>query len=214
MNPPTDFDLQSAVAAQFLALADLLDTLPDAGWDTPSLCDGWRVREVVAHVTMPVRSSTDQFMAELRSCDGDFTRLSNLVASRDAALPRGALVENLRDEVMHQWTPPGGGYAGALNHVVIHGLDITVPLGVTRRSSDETIRAVLDGLAGGGAHAHFGFDLTGLSLCATDIDWTYGSGALVSGTAEDIALLVCGRKLPAGRIHDERSDDRKSPEDR
>ena len=44
------------------------------------------------------------------------------------------------------WTPPGGGYAGALNHVVIHGLDITVPLGVQRRSSGETIRVVLDDL--------------------------------------------------------------------
>jgi uncharacterized protein (TIGR03083 family) len=105
MNPPTDFDLQPAVATEFLALADLLDTLPDAGWDTPSMCDGWRVREVVAHLTMPVRYSAAEFGAELRSCDGDFTRLSNLVASRDAALPSGALVDNLRDEVMHHPRP-------------------------------------------------------------------------------------------------------------
>jgi len=201
MKPPTDIDLQSLVTNEFLALADLLDTLPDEGWDTPSLCAGWRVREVVAHLTMPVRYSAAQFGAELRNCDGDFTRLSNVVASRDAALPTSALVGNLRDEMMHHWTPPGGGYTGALNHVVIHGLDITVPLGVRRRSPDETLRVVLDDLTRGGTHAHFGFDLDGLSLRATDMDWRFGSGTPISGAAEDLALLICGRKLPAGRIH-------------
>jgi uncharacterized protein (TIGR03083 family) len=203
VNDTTGIEFQSAVAREFLALADLLDSLPDAAWDTPSLCAGWRVREVVAHMTMPVRYSTEQFMAELRDCDGDFTRLSNLVASRDAARPAGALVSNLRDEMMHHWTPPGGGYTGALNHVVIHGLDITVPLGLARRSTDETIRAVLNDLTSGGTHTHFGFDLSGLGLRATDLDWSFGSGTPISGAAEDLALLMCGRKLPAGRIHGE-----------
>lgn len=206
MTTPTD-DLQPAVAAEFLALADLLDTLDEAGWDTPSLCDGWRVREVAAHLTMAVRYSEAQFYAELQGCDGDFTRLSNRIATRDATLPGGILVDNLRDEVMHRWTPPGGGYAGALNHVVIHGLDITVPLGVERRSPDETIRSVLAGLTHGGMHAHFGFDLNGLSLRATDLDWTFGSGAPICGAAEDLVLFMCGRKLPPGRIHDASPDD-------
>ncbi len=60
-------------------------------------------------------------MAELRNCDFDFSRLSNQLASRDAELPTGELVANLRSDVMHHWTPPRGGYHGALNHVVIHG---------------------------------------------------------------------------------------------
>jgi len=83
---------------------------------------------------------------------------------------------------------------------VIHGLDITVPLGVGRRSPDETIRTVLDDLTEGGTHAHFGFDLSGVQLQATDIDWSYGSGTPITGAAGDLAVFVCGRKLPAGRI--------------
>ncbi len=201
MTPPTDADRQSAVTTEYLALADLLDTLPADGWDTPSLCAGWRVREVVAHLTMPVRYSPAQFMAELQACDGDFTRLSNVVAARDAALPVGTLVGTLRDERLHHWTPPGGEYMGALNHVVIHGLDITVPLGVRRPSPDGTLRLVLDDLTRGGIHAHFGFDLDGLSLRATDMDWSFGSGTPISGAAEDLALLICRRTLPPGRIH-------------
>ena len=130
MAASTELDLQAAVITDYLSLADLLDGLPDSGWDTPSLCAGWRVREVVAHLTMPVRYSAEQFQAELHACEGDFTRLSNRVASRDAGLPTTTLVDNTRDDMLHRWTPPGGGQIGALTHVVIHSLDITVPLGV------------------------------------------------------------------------------------
>ena len=31
-------------------LADLLETLTPRQWEAPSLCQGWRVRDVVAHV--------------------------------------------------------------------------------------------------------------------------------------------------------------------
>ena len=195
-----DADLQPAVAADFVALAELLATATEAQWDTPSLCAGWRVREVVAHMTMAARYAEDEFMAELRRCDFDFGRLSNEIAGRDAALPTGELVANLRSDVMAQWTPPGGGYHGALNHVVIHGLDITVPLGVPRRSPDDTIRIILDDLTRGGVHEHFGTSIEGRSLQATDIDWAYGSGAPLRGKAGDLAVTVCGRALPAGRL--------------
>ncbi|RMB61298.1 maleylpyruvate isomerase N-terminal domain-containing protein [Tessaracoccus antarcticus] len=38
-------------------LVGLLTNLAPADWDVPSLCHGWRVREVVAHPSM-VRSQT------------------------------------------------------------------------------------------------------------------------------------------------------------
>ena len=196
----TDHELQPLVAATYVALADLLDAPAAERWDSPSLCEGWRVREVVAHLTMPARYSEDAFMAELREDAFDFTRLSNRIAGRDAELPTVELVRNLRDDTLHRWTPPGGGHQGALNHVVIHSLDITVPLGEQRRASDAAIRTVLDDLTEGGGHAHFGTDIRGRSLRAADIDWSYGSGPELSGTAADLALHICGRTIPAGRL--------------
>jgi uncharacterized protein (TIGR03083 family) len=195
-----DACLQPAVAAEFTSLAGLLSAATDAQWDTRSLCAGWRVREVIAHLTMAARYSEPEFMAELQRCGFDFTRLSNEIASRDANLPAGQLAGCLRSEVMRRWTPPGGGYHGALNHVVIHGLDVTVPLGVPRISQDETIRAVLDGLTSGGGHGHFGMAVEGRRLAATDLDWSYGSGAALRGTAGELALALCGRALPDGRL--------------
>jgi uncharacterized protein (TIGR03083 family) len=193
-------DLQPVVAAEFLALGDLLEPATEAQWDTPSLCAGWRVREVIAHMTMAARYSEEEFMAELRRCDFDFGRLSNQIAARDAELPASELVASLRAEVMQHWTPPGGGWHGALNHVVIHGLDVTVPLGVPRRSPDATIRVVLDDLTAGGVQARFGTSIEGRSLQASDLDWSYGSGPVLRGPAEYLALVLCGRAAPEGRL--------------
>ena len=154
-------------------------------------------------MTMAARYSEEEFMAELRRCDFDFGRLSNEIAARDGGLPASELVASLRSEVMQHWTPPGGGWHGALNHVVIHGLDVTVPLGVPRRSPDATIRVVLDDLTGGGVHEHFGSSIEGRSLQATDLDWSYGSGPALRGLAEDLALVLCGRAIPQGRLEGE-----------
>lgn len=87
--------------------------------------------------------------------------------------------------------------------MVIHGLDVTVPLGVPRRSSEDTIRIVLDDLTQGAVHQHFGTKIEGRSLQAVDLDWSYGSGPALRGAAEDLALVLCGRTLPAGRIEGE-----------
>jgi hypothetical protein len=58
----------------------------------------------------------------------------------------------------------------------------------------------LDDLTTGDVHEHFGTRIDGRSLQATDLDWSYGSGPLLSGKAEDIALVLCGRTIPSGRI--------------
>jgi uncharacterized protein (TIGR03083 family) len=188
-----DAELRSMVAGELARLADLLEGLPDARWDTWSLCRGWRVREVIAHMTMAARYTEEEFVAELRAHDFDFTRLSDDLAGRDAALPTTALVDDLRSERMREWVPPGGGRRGALNHAVIHGLDAAVPLGLRRHVADEAMRVVLDDLTRGGVHEYFGTDLDGHRLKATDLDWSYGEGVPRRGTAEDLALTLCGR---------------------
>jgi uncharacterized protein (TIGR03083 family) len=195
-----DAELQPSVADEFRSLADLLANAPASDWDTASLCEGWRVREVIAHVTMPARYDEAAFMAELAARDFDFTRLSNDLAARDGQLAPDTLVANLRDEVLHRWTPPEGGSHGALNHVVIHGLDVTVPLGSSRRPPDRTMRVVLDDLTHGDVHERFGTSIEGRRLEATDLDWSYGSGSVLRGSAGDLALTLCGRRVPPGRL--------------
>lgn len=190
-----DEDRQPLVAAEFAELADLLAHIPAARWDTPSLCEGWRVREVVAHMTMAARYDQAAFMAELEQDGFDFGKLSNRIAARDGQLPPEQLVADLRSPTMARWTPPGGGYLGALNHVVIHGLDVTVALGEPRRPPDAVLRVALDDLTTGGVHNNFQTTIN-RTLVATDLDFSYGSGEVVRAPATHLALQLCGRRLP------------------
>ena len=116
-------------------------------------------------------------------------------------MPTADLVAALRADKLHVWKPPGGGHEGALVHVVIHGLDVTVPAGIDRPIPEERIRVVLDAVTQPKTVKFFGVDLTGIELRADDIDWSFGSGTPLSGKAADLALVVCGRTLPADRVH-------------
>ncbi|GAB2450703.1 maleylpyruvate isomerase family mycothiol-dependent enzyme [Streptosporangium sandarakinum] len=196
----TEDDLRKAVAAERGEQAELLAALSPEQWDAPTLCEGWRVREVVAHTTTPFRASLGRTLLELVRARGDFNRMADRCARRDATeLPPERLLASLRDNVAHPWTPPGGGAGGALSHDVIHGLDITVGLGLDRRVPAERVAMVLAGMRPKNI-AFFGTDLTGVRLQATDIDWSHGTGTPLRGLAQDLLLVVCGRRLPPGRL--------------
>jgi uncharacterized protein (TIGR03083 family) len=193
--------IRDMIAAQRAELAEVLTGLPEPSWDEPTLCAGWRVREVVAHITMPFRYSGRRFAFELARSRGKFDAMADRCARRDAAaMSPDELATALRSNASHPWKPPGGGYQGALTHDVIHGLDITEALGLARHVPEDRLGVVLANLATPQARNFFGVDLSGIELRACDTGWTFGSGTPVTGTAQDLALFLCGRKLPSGRL--------------
>ena len=191
-------DLQSFVAPTYDGLADLLASAPVETWDAPSLCKNWKVRHVIAHMTMPARFTPEQFGAEMAAADGDFTVLSDTVAARDASLPLADHLDALRSSLLHAWQPPGGGAAGALSHAVIHSLDVTVALDRPAVAPKDAVIAVLDQLTAADG-AYFGVDLSGVRLEAADTDWTWGSGDAVRADSGLLVALLSGRTLPDGR---------------
>ena len=200
---PHHLDVREAVASERRDLVRVLEQLAPSDWDRPSLCEGWRIREVVAHITMPFRVSRGRFVWELLRSGGNFDRLSDRCARRDAAARSiDDLVASLRDNVDHPWTPPGMGPEAALSHDVIHGLDITVALGIDRTVPLDRLQVVLESQSPKQV-GYFGVDLDGIELRADDLDWTYGAGEPLSGPAQDLLLVLCGRQLPATRLRGE-----------
>ncbi|MET7421512.1 maleylpyruvate isomerase family mycothiol-dependent enzyme [Dactylosporangium sp. NPDC005555] len=191
---------EAAVVAERSELAEVFAGLTTGQWDAPSLCAGWRVREVLAHTTMPFRMGPGGFVWEMVRSGGRFNPMADRVARRDAArMPAGELLRSLRDNVAHPWSPPGGGAVGALSHEVIHGLDSTVALGLDRRVPADRLMIVMGSMRPRNV-AYFGADLDGVRLEATDLDWTSGAGEPLRGLAQDLLLVVCGRKLPPGHL--------------
>lgn len=197
--------IQDLIAAERRELAAVLGQLAPSQWTSPTLCAGWRVPEVVAHMTMPFRFSTGRFVREMVKAGGRFNVMADRAARRDAAeLSREALVASLRDNADHPWRPPGGGAEGALSHDVIHGLDITTALQLDRRVRLDRLEAIF-AVMKPKQIKYFGTDLTGIALRADDLDWSYGSGTPLTGAAQDLLLVLCGRRLPAGRLRGEPS---------
>ena len=191
-------DLMPMIAAERRAFGTVLDGLSEPDWNASSLCSGWRVREVVAHMTMPFRYSTPRFLGEMVRSRGNFARMSDRVARRDAQAPIGTLLDGWRTNETNPWKPPGGVLEGALTHDVVHGLDITIPLGLEHPVGNQALRVVLGNATAPLSRKHFGVDLTGIRLEADDLDWADGDGEPLHGAAHHLLMVLMNRRLPAG----------------
>ncbi|WP_330331318.1 maleylpyruvate isomerase family mycothiol-dependent enzyme [Streptomyces sp. NBC_00536] len=199
-------EIRASIAAERRELAAVLDGLSAEEWDAPTLCGGWRVREVAAHMTMGFRYSLPTMARELIGARGNLHRMTDRCARKDAAAhSTRELAAFLRDNADHPWKPPVGGIEAALAHDVIHGLDITAALGLGRRVPEDRVRILLESVDARTLR-FFRADLGGIELRATDLDWSFGTGTPLSGAAQDLLLLAYGRRLPPGHVHGEPSD--------
>lgn len=179
--------------AERTRLADLLADLDPARWSAESLCSGWRVREVVAHLTMPFRLTMPRFVFGVARARMSFNRFADCDARAMTRTRTDAdLLDLLRGNIDHVWNPPGGGPAGALSHDVIHGLDITVPLGLPGPPANRS--ALVLASVGRRNLRYFGVDLGTTRLVAADADVSIGEGSDLRLSASDMLLVVTGRR--------------------
>jgi uncharacterized protein (TIGR03083 family) len=189
--------LLESIADERRRLVAMLETFTPQQWEHASLCDGWTNRHVVAHLTMgfiPI----PQFMWRMMKARGDFNRAADVYAKERALQGNAALVDTLRTNAAHPFKPPGAGYEAPLTDVMMHGIDIRRPLDIVRTHIDLTDeskrwRVVLDTAASTRSQKFFKNDVGGVTLQTTDMDWTHGTGPVVRGTSEDIALVLSHR---------------------
>lgn len=193
MTPTELYDL---TVTERHRLATLLAELSSAQWAAPSLCRGWRVREVVAHLTSTETQSWQEFQAAVEAASGDINLACDRTARADSArFSDGDLLGIYRRRVPSRWTPGPDEEQAALAHEVIHGLDITRPLGL----ADPEPSVVAAAMMGGSPEsiAFFGVDLSGVRLVADDAHLVLGSDAddanEVPLPAAELALVVTGR---------------------
>jgi uncharacterized protein (TIGR03083 family) len=174
--------------------AALLDGLTPQQWDSPTLCEKWRVRDVVAHVIGydPLsRLGLLRRMAKGLVTQGG----ANAVGVAEYA---GKSPEELT-ALMRQYAVPQGltsGFGGriALTDGMIHQQDIRRPLGIPRTIPAERLRVALD-FAKYAPRILGALRARGLRLVATDVDWTFGSGPEVGGPGEALLMAMAARRV-------------------
>lgn len=180
-------------------LLDLLGTLTPEQWRAPSLCAGWSVHDVVAHVLSYEELGPRQLAARFARGSFRFGRVNAVGLREYADRSPAELTDLLRRHLTPTGLTAGLGGAIALTDGLIHHQDIRRPLGLPRAVPAERVRPAL-------RTALFAPTLLGVvrvrdvRLVATDLDWTFGRGPEVRGTAEALLMTVAGRRGIAAEL--------------
>ncbi len=181
------------VDEQRAALADLLASLTPQEWATPSLCEGWTVRDVGAHLALAATAGTGEVLGGLVRARGGFDRMI-----REVSLERGRreperIVADLRGIVGSRRLAPGTFWRDPLLDLVVHGQDLARPVGRVVEPPADAVGEALEWTW----RRRFPFfparRLRGLRLVAEDLAWSRGSGQEVRGPALSLLLLSTGR---------------------
>lgn len=188
-------DLFEEIADERVTLADQLAALTTAQQATQSLCDAWTVRDVVAHLVMPMEVPIYKFVIAMLMAGGNFDRANQRLTAQQASRPFNELVEILKAKASVKFTPPGEGPEAPLTDVIIHGLDIRRPLQLPYKAPEQRLIVVLNTLMNAPKGIVPRGTLEGLRFQTTDLDWTHGSGPSVTGTSDSLLLALTGRRV-------------------
>jgi uncharacterized protein (TIGR03083 family) len=193
----TTHDYPALVRAELADLRALLPQLTEDQWETPSLCEGWRVRDVIGHACTGYTYSIPKVAAMTARAGFRVPKAAGAAAVEFAdSRTTPELVEAFNTAT----TPdkPKGfvktvAWRDRLVDHMIHEQDIRRPLGIPREFPPERLRAALDVLHRIGGFTNTRARVKGLRLVATDLDHAVGDGPEVRGPAAAIILAAGGR---------------------
>lgn len=173
-------------------LADLLESLPAEAWQQPSLCAGWTVRDVGAHLTFAHTRVRDLFWPAVR---GGFrydaiikdTALRSPLTHREiVAILRGFVGSRRRVAFVTDLEP--------LIDILVHNQDVCVPLAIDHPMPPDAGAAAADRVLSTPRPIRRWTAPKGIRLVATDIEWAYGDGVEVRAPMRSHLLTLTGRQ--------------------
>ncbi|WP_432487230.1 maleylpyruvate isomerase family mycothiol-dependent enzyme [Kineococcus sp. SYSU DK018] len=198
-------DLMREAEEERAELLALLTDLDDQEWETPSLCRGWTVRDVVAHLLGYEGLSTGQVIGRMLRGRLALSRINAVVLAEHQQATPHALVEKLR-----QFPRPTGltaSRSGGVGMVdaLIHQQDIRRPLQRPRSIDPDRVRAALS-FSLYAPPLRGAWRARGVRVIATDVDWAYGRGPEARGLGEAVLMAIAGRPEAAHELSGEGSE--------
>jgi uncharacterized protein (TIGR03083 family) len=181
------------IRGERVALIADLENATDAQWSTQSLCSAWTVRDVLAHMTTTAKMTPGRFFGRFAGTGFRFNAMNEKGVKEElGASPSETLA--LFAAQLDSTTGPPGPLDAMVAEAVIHTQDIRRPLGVAHTFPDEALTIVGNFVTRGNLLLGGKRRSTGLTLTATDVDWTHGTGPEVKGPLASIILALTGRK--------------------
>ena len=183
------------IDAQRLSLAGLLDELSEHEWEQPSLCGGWTVRDVAAHMTLQQLSARAAIAMMLRYRGDTDRAIREFARQRAAALSTGQIIAAIRAMTGSRRHNFGVTYRETLIDILIHAQDVAIPLGRRHPLPPEAVAAAVTRIWTMRWPPPFPASRTmqRFQVTATDTAWTAGHGPAVQAPISAILLLSAGR---------------------
>lgn len=182
------------------ALVRDLEKLEGAEWETPSLCHGWVVHDVLAHLVDSARTNRRSFVRGMISARFDFDKDNEAGVHRARRADPAGTLAAMRASIELTRTPPAA-IATRLVEAFVHGEDIRQPLGISASYPVDGVVAALDYQLGTSVSMGGGKQRgRKVRLKASDADYARGRGPEVCGPAIDLLLAVSGRPVKAGAL--------------
>jgi uncharacterized protein (TIGR03083 family) len=187
------------IHAEREALAEDLAGLTDEQWRTRSLCSEWDVHQVLAHQLSAAKMTPPKFFGKFAAAGFNFNKFAARQVEIESAGGPAATLAAFRAAASRETAPPGPKETW-LGEAFAHGEDIRRPLGIKREYPlPEVARAVAlytrsNAIIGGKTR------VAGVTLQATDTDFSAGSGPLVEGPVVSLLLVASGRKSALGEL--------------
>jgi uncharacterized protein (TIGR03083 family) len=188
-----DADMWALLIAERKDFADFLDSLTAEQWDTQSLCTEWKVRDAAAHVVLGITTTKGAFIKSFVKNGFNFNKSMSRDAREFGARSPEVITKELRAHTDDRTLPPGTKPPNMLGDTIVHQQDCRRPLGMLRQVPPERLHVALDAMKGVQPVLGNRKRVAGLSLIATDMDWTCGDGAEVRGTGEALLMAMNGR---------------------
>ena len=186
-------DMWTTIAAERGALAQDLSGLSEHEWAARSLCEDWSVQDVLAHMTSTAQMSPPKFLLGFAGSGFNFSKFSAKGIAKHRGSSSCETLQRFRDQ-QHSTTSPPGPKPSWLGETIVHAEDIRRPLGIKHDYPVDAVKTVLDFYQGSNTLIGTKNRIEGLTLTATDAEWTHGDGPLVEGRLIDLLMAATGRK--------------------
>lgn len=193
-------DLWPITIAARTSLLSTFEQLDDAQWRVRSLCEGWTIRELLAHLVLAARPPAKRYIVAVARAKGSFDGANHALATADANKPIVELLSEYRSVVEYRFSPPGWPPAAPLSDILLHSLDVRIPLGLETEQPAEHYEPVLQLLFGRAGRSFTRAGRPAVRWTATDYEWSRGDGRTVRGTMADLALTAAGRGARLNRL--------------
>ncbi len=155
------------------ALANDLADLTAEQWRLPSLCPGWTVHQVLAHQVATAKMSPGKFFVKFAASGFNFTKFSNTALAVETTGGPAATLAAFRQVQTSTKAPPGPGDTW-LGETLVHSEDIRRPLGIAHSYPLAWVTRATEFYAKSNAVIGGKKRVDGLTLKATDTDWSHG----------------------------------------